>query len=305
MRLRHIEVFSAVMLTGSTNGAAQLLHISQPAVSKMLQHAESSAGFALFLRSKGKLVPTPEALRLQQELIPFDELLKRVRRLAASFAQGGDHTLRVAATPALAHHVLPRVMAHWCRDFPKSKCDLAVAHTREIEHALLLNEIDLGLTMQPVTHPNLAAKPLGTNHLCAIAPVGWWPKALLGQPLRPQDLSGEPLITIDAEDYLGQILSNWLAEVEPAPRSVISVQTYSLARSLVEVGIGVALVDGFTAGLPEPAKDIQTRLLTIDAGLQILAVTEQGRPASKSAGKLIQLVRAEAIGLAARRAGTL
>ena len=53
------------MLTGSTNGAAKLLHISQPAVSKMLQHAEQSAGFALFLRSKGKLVPTPEALRLR------------------------------------------------------------------------------------------------------------------------------------------------------------------------------------------------------------------------------------------------
>ena len=88
MRLRHIEVFSAVMLAGSTNGAAKILNISQPAVSKTLQHAEQSVGFPLFLRSKGKLVPTQDALQLQRELTPFDEQLRRIRRLAASLSRG-------------------------------------------------------------------------------------------------------------------------------------------------------------------------------------------------------------------------
>src|ERR1700733_6344968 len=73
------------MLTGSTNGAAKILNISQPAVSKILQHAEQSVGFPLFLRSKGKLVPTQEALQLQRELTPFDEQLRRIRRLATVF----------------------------------------------------------------------------------------------------------------------------------------------------------------------------------------------------------------------------
>ena len=40
MRLRHIEVFQAIRQTGSVSAAAQLLHVSQPAVSKVLQHAE-------------------------------------------------------------------------------------------------------------------------------------------------------------------------------------------------------------------------------------------------------------------------
>jgi DNA-binding transcriptional LysR family regulator len=100
---RHIcgcEVFSAIILTGTANGAAKLLHISQPAVSKMLQHAEQSLGFALFLRNKGKLVPTPEALRLREELGPFDEHLKRIRRLAVSLAHETVRPLRVLATPS-------------------------------------------------------------------------------------------------------------------------------------------------------------------------------------------------------------
>ena len=142
MRLRHIEVFSAVMLTGSTNGAAKILNISQPAVSKILQHAEQSVGFPLFLRSKGKLVPTQEALQLQRELTPFDEQLRRIRRLATSLSRGSVQPLRIAATPALAHHLLPQAVARWCRAFPQSSCELSVAHTREIEQALLLDEIE-------------------------------------------------------------------------------------------------------------------------------------------------------------------
>ncbi|MDT9646790.1 LysR family transcriptional regulator, partial [Pseudomonas sp. JV245A] len=53
MRLRHIEIFQAIRQTGSISGAAQLLHVSQPAVTKVLQHAELQLGFPLFLRVRG------------------------------------------------------------------------------------------------------------------------------------------------------------------------------------------------------------------------------------------------------------
>jgi DNA-binding transcriptional LysR family regulator len=60
MRLRHIEVFHAVMSAGTVSGAAQVLHISQPAVTKVLQHAEAQLGISLFERTKGQaLCPRP------------------------------------------------------------------------------------------------------------------------------------------------------------------------------------------------------------------------------------------------------
>ena len=64
MRLRHIEVFHAIMQAGTISGAALLLHISQPAVTKVLQHCELQLGMPLFDRVRGKLYPTPEAQRL-------------------------------------------------------------------------------------------------------------------------------------------------------------------------------------------------------------------------------------------------
>lgn len=77
MRLRHIEVFHAVMQAGTISGAAQLLHISQPAVTKVLQHAELQLGMALFDRVRGKLYPTPEANRL---FVEIDKLNSEIGR---------------------------------------------------------------------------------------------------------------------------------------------------------------------------------------------------------------------------------
>ena len=95
MRLRHIEIFQAIRQTGSISAAAQLLHVSQPAVTKVLQHAEQQLGFPLFLRVRGKLQATPEALELEREVDKVTESLQGVRRLAQSLRREPGHSLRI------------------------------------------------------------------------------------------------------------------------------------------------------------------------------------------------------------------
>ena len=87
MRLRHIELFQAILQTGSLTAAAELLHISQPAASKILKHAEQQLGFALFDRVRGKLQPTAEA-RLQQQTERLAIDLQNLRRLADNLGRG-------------------------------------------------------------------------------------------------------------------------------------------------------------------------------------------------------------------------
>ncbi|SFB04069.1 DNA-binding transcriptional regulator, LysR family [Collimonas sp. OK607] len=286
MRLRHIEIFSAIMQTGSTIGAAKLLHVTQPAVSKTLRHAEQTVGFALFVRSKGKLVPTPEALLLQQELLPFDEQLVKIRRLAANLAGGTATPLRIAATPALAHHLVPRAVALWTREYPGSMCQLAASHTREMLYSLLLNEVDLGLTMQPISHPNLITTVLRNCEIYAIAPPGWWPKNSLNRPLQPEELSGQPFISIDIKAHLGAAVSSWLSGVFPPPEVKVSVQTYTLARALVEANIGIAVVDSYTArAAGSSASVLQMRRIELPVNSYVYALTNRSRPFAIFAAK--------------------
>lgn len=71
LNLRQIEIFRAVMTTGSISGASQLLFVSQPAVSRLLSHTEQRVGFALFERIKGRLYATPEAKNFFMKLKRF------------------------------------------------------------------------------------------------------------------------------------------------------------------------------------------------------------------------------------------
>ncbi|HCQ49461.1 MAG TPA: LysR family transcriptional regulator, partial [Achromobacter sp.] len=84
MRLRHIEIFEAIRRTGSLTEAAAALHISQPAASKLLAHAEAQLGFKLFDRVKGRLVATREAEILTPEVARLNQDLNSVRRLVAN-----------------------------------------------------------------------------------------------------------------------------------------------------------------------------------------------------------------------------
>lgn len=61
INLRQIEVFRAIMMTGSISGAAKLLNVSQPAISRLISYTETRVGLVLFERIKGRLYPTPEA----------------------------------------------------------------------------------------------------------------------------------------------------------------------------------------------------------------------------------------------------
>lgn len=281
MRLRHIELFQAILQTGSLTAAAELLHISQPAASKILKHAEQQLGFALFDRVRGKLQPTAEARVLQQQTERLAIDLQNLRRLADSLGRGEECALRLICTPALAQALLPQTLRTWRERFPRTVCQLATQHTAEIVEALLLREADLALTSQAVEHPGLSSRLLAEGRMHVIAPPGWWQPDELHGPLRLQALAGKALIGIDARDALGSLLRGHIEELDPPPRVVTWVQTYQLARQLVSAGQGVALVDPFTA-LATTGGEVQTRLLEPAISVPVYAVTrvhEQPLPA--------------------------
>ncbi|MDU5678080.1 MAG: LysR substrate-binding domain-containing protein, partial [Pseudomonas aeruginosa] len=183
MKLRHIEVFQAIRQAGSVSGAAQLLHVSQPAVSKVLQHAEQQLGFPLFLRVRGKLLATPEALELEREVAKLSDSLQAVRRLAQNLRRQPGHSLRIGATPALALSLLPRAIGEWSARYPQSGCELATLHSRELVQGLLMRELDLALSLKQPEHPGLRGEAIASGVLVALAPREHWPEAERRQPL--------------------------------------------------------------------------------------------------------------------------
>jgi hypothetical protein len=61
LTLRQIEVIRAIMVTGTVGGAARLLNVSSPGISRVMKHAEASVGVKLFSRRGGRYARTPQA----------------------------------------------------------------------------------------------------------------------------------------------------------------------------------------------------------------------------------------------------
>ncbi|MFG6467836.1 LysR family transcriptional regulator [Roseateles sp. BYS87W] len=291
MRLRHIEVFHAIMQAGTISGAAQLLHISQPAVTKVLQHCELQLGMDLFARVRGKLYPTPEAQRLFVEVDKLNRDLVGIRRLAANLKSGQHEQVRLVTTPALATAIVPAAMTPWCQAHPEASCTLATHHTREIVSALLLGEADLALSLQDPRHPGIHAEPLAAGRMMALCPLGS-PEASAEGPLSLADIRTD-IVGLHSDDPLAGLLhhaSEALAGTDtPPPASRITVQTYQLARALVEAGVGMTLVDPFTAASADLSR-VRVRPLAPAVPVQLYLLSAANAPLGQAARRLVRCI---------------
>lgn len=146
MKLRHLEIFYAVMTCGSLSRAAEALNISQPAASKALKSAEMKLGFTLFQRVRGKLLPTSEAITLFEKAQSIYQDLDNLRLLADNLARDPRAKITLGCLPSL----VPELVTDFYQQNSNLVMTLTTEHTETLVKKLDLREIDLALTLQPV-----------------------------------------------------------------------------------------------------------------------------------------------------------
>lgn len=102
VNLRHIEIFHAVMTTGNLTEAAQMLHTSQPTVSRELARFEKVLELKLFERTRGRLHPTVQGLRLFEEVQRSWYGLDRIVSAAESLREFRQGELSIVCLPVFS-----------------------------------------------------------------------------------------------------------------------------------------------------------------------------------------------------------
>lgn len=285
MRLKHIEVFNAIMLTGSVSGAARLLHVTQPAVTQTLQHAELQLGYALFTRQRNRLVPTSEAQVIYPEVIKLVSQLESVKRLASGLRTGQGASLRLLIVPSLAVRALPDALAVFRRRHPDLAVSIRTLHTREITEAIALREGDVGIVYGSTQHPAVQHVPVATGRLVCVSQ----------RPARGGDrrttvelaeLVRGGFIRIDERDPIGAMLAEQCARQGLEPKGGITAQTHHIAMVLAERGFGPAIIDSFTAAATT-SSSLQVRTLLPEVPVSVQALLPQGERSPQPAADLI------------------
>lgn len=244
MNLRQLEVFYAIMQAGTVSGAARLLHVSQPNVTRVLAHTEQQLSFTLFERVKGRLVPTQEAKTLLPEAEKVYQQLGQFRSLTNKVKQGTQH-LRVGAPPVLAAHLLAPTVALLSKEHGIS-FELLTANRDELCSGLLKHELDVAIAFGEETPPAIMGHVLLKENLALIAPKSAAipaEKTVILEELISHDL---PIIGLDSRDPLGLLLHQTLSARDEHYQHAITVRSYSAAAELVKHQAGFAIVDPWT-----------------------------------------------------------
>jgi DNA-binding transcriptional LysR family regulator len=254
MRLRHIEAFHAVMLAGSVSAAARMLHVSQPVISRVLQHAEAQLGFALFRRAGGRLLPTDEARVLFPQVARLYGELSELRQVAAHLRRSAPAALRVALVPALIYQALPRALARFLERYPKVPLLIDPQHSGQAAAALARDAADVGFVFDTRLQPTLAEQPIASGLMQVVAPRGAQGFGRSGRTVALGELARRRLIHLEPGDPLGALLHAAYGEAGLALERGITVKTYLAALALVEQGLGVAVIDPITAAAADRSK---------------------------------------------------
>ncbi|GAA5237063.1 LysR family transcriptional regulator [Verticiella sediminum] len=244
MNLRQMEVFHAVMTTGSISDAARLLHVSAPAVSRVLSHTESRLGFPLFERIKGRLYATSEARHIYQEVEQIHRRVQRVSDLTHELAGRRQRSLSVASSPSIGQVLVPLALGLFRQAHPGVKLHFRCLSHAALQERLLTGEIDVGVSILPMSHPNLESVPLVMGRLLCLCPPAH--QLARRKEIGIEDLRDEFIITYSRGTPFGSRIERLYADNEEVLRSATEVGSPQNACALVHAGAGVALVDEFS-----------------------------------------------------------
>ena len=245
MKLKQIEVFRAVMLTGSITDAASLLNVTQPGVSRTIKHFELQLGMRLFERLKGRLLPTREARLLFERVQAAYRGIKEVEKYAATLAEGEHSTLRVVGSPSVTLEVVPAALAAMLERSPSARFTLEVLPHPALVDALVAGQADVGICAAGIEHPMLRIEKLFTMELVCVMRRGC---PLAGKKsVSPRDVSGMPFIGFDDQTFQGRQIANAFRDAGAPIEPVAKVRFARTACSLVAAGVGIAFVDQLTA----------------------------------------------------------
>jgi len=291
MELRQLRYFAEVATALHYGRAAERLCVSQPALSQQIQLLERELGVELFdhqQRTRQRKVVLTEAgtvfLAEAQRLLRLSrEAIETVRRV------GGLHkTVELGYYQLLRPDRLVGIMQRFAQHFPDVQFHLHELPTfRAVQEALLAETIDLGLTLLPLLHAELAARPFGQGGLVVALPAAHPLAALPEVPLGA--LAHEKWVEISRPLHpVYDEIEHLCQQAGFSRRGAIAqeVSSLELLSNLVSLGIGIAFVPSFFD--LERVPGVVARPLRMPAGAAEVVLTQCVAYLAARPGPLLQ-----------------
>ncbi|WP_112324381.1 LysR family transcriptional regulator [Oceanibium sediminis] len=245
MKFRQLEAFRCVMAVGSMKAAAAAMHITQPAVSRLIADLETHLGFRVFDRQKGTLKPTKEGLQFFEHVEEQFHGLDMLENVAQQI-RDNEASLRIVATHALSATLIPPALRRFRKRYPE--CRVVLHSHRLVQVIVRLQSMaaDIAVAAQLPAVSNVRIRSLGTaRQVCALPPG----HALCAKSvIRPEDLEGEDIVSILPDGPAKWDRPADLLHGEGVRfHQPLQIDTSLAAYAVVREGLAVAVIEPFAA----------------------------------------------------------
>lgn len=248
IRFRQIEAFRCLMIAGTSVGAARKMHITQPAISRLIADLEADLGFRLFNRSKGRLEPTTAGVRYYKAVEENFLGLERLMQVAGNIRNDAPEGLTIACLPVLSTTLLPLVLRQFFKYRPGVPVSIDSCSAPEMLVRLQDLKVDMALSLAFPPLAGIEVEPMmEAGFLCAM-PADH--RLAQKEIVLPADLEGEDVIGWLSDS--SQIYSKGKSILDDAgvfPRYIIKTHTSHTRYAMVANGLGIAIVEPFAAKL--------------------------------------------------------
>jgi DNA-binding transcriptional LysR family regulator len=214
-----------------------------------MKHAESTLGMRLFSRRNGRYAPTPEAKDIFNQINGVYDKVEDLQFVIGRLKRGGDSIFRVGSVPSISNMMAPRAIASLRRRFPDLVIDIDVLKIEEAIDYLLLGKGEVVAMSYRYEHPMLTFQPVANGRLVCIVPASHPLSAHAS--ISAAEIARHPLIGIDPSDPYGRIMANIFTQQKLTYDVVIKARFGSTVCALVSNGLGIAVIDQFTAAAAE------------------------------------------------------
>lgn len=252
LTFRQIEVFKAVMAAGSLAGAARELRIAQPTVTRMILRMEDQLGARLFNRVRGRLTPTQEASRFLAEIDRAFEQMRSAVERAAQAALPERSVFRCGASPSIGRGLVPAALARLLAQMPTVSLQLDILTVSQVLPYLLDGSADAAVTLFPIVHHEVVSTPVGSGRPMLLVPAGMGDVPSGEAALA--SFADQAWIVFQPRSVHGDMAAGILSDHGLRPARTHLVRFAETAVALVEAGVGVCIVDEFSARAADPSR---------------------------------------------------
>ncbi|MBI3503194.1 MAG: LysR family transcriptional regulator [Proteobacteria bacterium] len=290
LTLRQIEVIRAIMVTGTIVGAARLLNVSAPGISRLMKYTEQAVGLRLFDRRGGRYTPAPVANAIFEQINATFKKVEDLQYTIANVKRGRSQWLRIGSVPSIANVMVPRAIQQVRRKYASLLVDVNILKIEEAIDYLLLDKGDVVAVSSRFDHPSVVLEPLATGELFCIVP----PDHALARrrSISAAEIVRHPLIGIDPSDPYGAIMAEIFKRQHLAYEISIKARFGTTVCALVKAGLGIAVIDQFTIA-HETVPGVKVLRIEEPTNFQTYVAMKSGRAPSAFEHSFIELLRGE------------